>query len=384
MKKVKKILLWQYMLNKRLLHKKSFIILMCMIPLLVCGMLIVSEEESGVLTILLCAEDVEDELAQQVIADLTEEDSVVRYLVCDEEEALESVKKGEADCAWVFRDDFRRRLDEYATNSTKEKVAPIRIIAREDNVALQLARTNLYGVIYPYYAYYMCENFLQDKILKEGQVSETELRADFERTAVEEGLFQVVYMNQNDVLYSSTFQKQDSYLLQPIKGLLLVFIAICGLASAIYYLQDAEKGIFAWIPMNQRMLFSCGYHMVAMFDAAIMVFVSLFFLEKERMMAQEIVLLLLYVIMCAVFCNFIMYLCGNKQNLGRCIPLLLIAMLVISPIFIDFGENFAVQYLFPPSYYLRALHDGRVYLYGLLYTVVLGAATCGIHKLTER
>lgn len=383
MKKMKRILLWQYMLNKRLLHKKSFIILMCMIPLLVCGMQIVSEEESGVLTILLCAESAEDELAKQVIADLTEADSVVRYLVCDEKEALESVQKGEADCAWVFRDDFRRRLDEYATESLKQE-APIRMIAREDNVALQLARTNLYGVIYPHYAYFLCENFLQDKILKEGQVSEAELRADFERTAVEESLFQVVYVNQNDVVYRDSFQKQDSYLLQPVKGLLLVFITICGLASAIYYLQDAERGIFAWIPMNHRMLFACGYHMVAMFDAAIMVFVSLFFLEKERMMAQEIVLLLLYIIICAVFCNFIMCLCRNKQNLGRCIPLLLIAMLVISPIFIDFGENFTVQYLFPPSYYLRALHDEKMYLYGLLYTVALGIATSGINKLMER
>ncbi len=381
MKRIKKILLWQYMLNKRLLRKRGFIVLLCLIPILVWGMQLVSKEESGIMTIYLCAEDPGDPMTAQIIEKLKTADTVVRYVEADEETACSAVEKGKADCAWIFKDDFANRLDRYASKTKGEKEPLITIVAIEDSVWLQLMRTYLYGVFYDHYAYYLCENYIQDELLAGNEISEEELRADFAETAVEEKLFQSVYLNREDIVYR---EEEESYLLQPIKGILIVFIAICGLASAIYYLQDESKGIFAWIPLHKRFLFAGAYHLVAMADAALVVLLSLFLLQGKAIALKELLLLLLYLISCSAFCNLIMILLRTPGNMGRSVPLLAIVMLVICPVFLDFGVHFTAQYLFPPAYYLRALYDSTVYWHLVIYTVVAGIAGMALCKLLRR
>ena len=89
---MKKFLLWQYMLNKRLLHKKEFLILLCLIPLLVVGMTLFSEEDSGVVTVLLCMEDEKDTVTGEIIDGMLKEDSIIRYKLVDKEEAYRQVQ----------------------------------------------------------------------------------------------------------------------------------------------------------------------------------------------------------------------------------------------------------------------------------------------------
>ncbi len=383
-KKIKKVLLWYYMLNKRLFRKRGFVILLCLIPILVWGMQMISKEESGIMTVYLCAEDPEDPMTAEIVEKLKTAESVVRYVEADEETACNAVEQGKADCAWIFRDDFRNRLDRYASGTEKEKGPLIYIVAIEDNVALQLMRTYLYGVFYDHYAYYLCENFIRGELVSDGAVSEEELRADFDKTAVEEKLFQAVYISQDEIIYSDTIQRQESYLLQPIKGILLILITICGLASSVYYLQDESKGIFAWIPPQKRIYFAAGYHITAMSDAAFVVLLSLYLLQGKAVEGREILLMLLYVAACTAFCNLVMVLCRNTVNLGRCIPLIALLMLVLCPVFLDFGLRFGAPYLFPATYYLRALYDRGMYLCLAGYTAVCAAAGMVLHKLTVK
>ena len=107
---MKKFLLWQFMLNKRLLHKKEFLILLCLIPLLVVGMSLLSKEDSGVVTVLLCMEDEKDTLAVEIVEGMLKEDSIIRYKLVNKEEAYQAVQAGTADCAWIFREDFENKL----------------------------------------------------------------------------------------------------------------------------------------------------------------------------------------------------------------------------------------------------------------------------------
>ena len=104
---MKRFFIWQYMLNKRLLHKKEFLILLCLIPLLVWGITLVSKEESSVVTVALSMEDEEDKLANQIIEEMMQEDSIIRFESMDVEASYNAVRAGEADCAWIFREDFQ-------------------------------------------------------------------------------------------------------------------------------------------------------------------------------------------------------------------------------------------------------------------------------------
>ena len=67
MEKIRRIAVWYYLLNKRLLKKRSFLILLLLVPLLVFGMRIVSKQDSGVLTILLCSSETSDDLPKEVV-----------------------------------------------------------------------------------------------------------------------------------------------------------------------------------------------------------------------------------------------------------------------------------------------------------------------------
>jgi hypothetical protein len=58
-----KMILYYALLSKRFFKKVSFVILLLSIPLLTAGLRIVSHQDSGMLKIILCAEDEEGNLA---------------------------------------------------------------------------------------------------------------------------------------------------------------------------------------------------------------------------------------------------------------------------------------------------------------------------------
>ena len=112
-----------YLYNKRLFKKYSFLLILCMVPLLVGGIRLFAKEESGIATVVLCLTDGEDELAARAVGELTEEEGVLRYLRCDkEEEARQMVAEGEADAAWIFTGDLSGSLKEAAA---KKRVRPV-------------------------------------------------------------------------------------------------------------------------------------------------------------------------------------------------------------------------------------------------------------------
>ena len=113
MKRVKKLFLWFGLLNKRLLKKISFLCLLACIPLLVMGVNLMAQQDSGVLRIALSREDEEDALAAQAMDRLMQRGSMVQYVVADSpEQARSLVVNGQADGAWIVREDLQDNIDE--------------------------------------------------------------------------------------------------------------------------------------------------------------------------------------------------------------------------------------------------------------------------------
>ncbi len=399
---MKRFWLWQYMLNKRLLHKKAFVLLLCLAPLLVWGMSRLAGEDSGIQTVLLSVEDSRDALALQIVEELLQEDSILLYEVVEPETAREMVAAGKADCAWIFRQDFEEKLISTFAEDV-EMIAPIYVVTQEDTVALQLARTKLYGAVYPHLAKLLSEYFVQTQ-LGGSEILAEELALYRQANVVEEGLFQVLYegAGQNRGIWEMGGTAQDdasitdeshqngggglaelSYLLMPVRGILLVFLLICGLVVTLYYLQDKERGMFAWLPMHKRRGLLYCYLFGACFDVAVVVILSLFISEGRLISLRELVLLVLYVCMTAVFCELMKLLCRTGERLARWIPLISLAMLVLCPIFLDLGSGFVLQYLFPPTYYLRALQSNRALSGMVIYTTVLFIGETICHRLLK-
>ena len=383
---MKKFLLWQFMLNKRLLHKKEFLILLCLIPLLVVGMSLLSKEDSGVVTVLLCMEDEKDTLVVEIVEGMLKEDSIIRYKRVNKEEVYQAVQAGTADCAWIFREDFENKL--IGTFAGGEEEKPVVVVAQEDNVALQLARTKLYGNIFPKLAFLLCEDYLETEIFEGENISTEKLQEYYEANAVEGGLVQVVYVAPDGLgnLEDATGKAQPekfSYLMTPIRGLLMILLIVAGLVVTMYYMQDGERGMFAWIPVHKRRWLLYSYVLGAVTDTAVVVLLSLMISEGKVLSLRELLVFILYLPVTAVFCEFMKILCCKKEHLAKSIPLLSIAMLGLCPVFLNLGRGFVPQYLFPPTYYLRVSNDYKMIFAMLGYTAVLFLAGTIYYRFVE-
>ena len=357
-----RIVVWYFLLNKRLFKKYSFILIFCLVPLLVGGLRLASQEETGIARIALSQINSEDEWSGEIINQLMESDSVLRYVLCEtEEEAIGLVEEHEADAAWIFPENLKRNLQETALDNWIEPV--VRVVEREDNVQLIFSREILCGAIYPYYSYEVYKDFVRDD-LGFDELSEEELREIYERCLVEGKLFKMEYLDGESV-------EDESYLLAPVRGLLALWVVLCGIAGSMYFIWDENKGTFSVIPESRRLWVAFGMHAVLLSDAVIVLLISCAVAGVFTVMKKEILCAILFACCTSVFCNLLRLLCRTLERLGSLIPILLIGMMILCPVFINVKKFRAVQYLFPPFYYLKSIHS-EYYLYGMaVYTCVV-------------
>ncbi len=375
MRKLQKSLLWFCLTCKRLLKKPGFLILLCSIPVLVLSMGLVAKEESGMLHIVLYQENEKDLLSSQLVEDLLSENSVLQYQqVFDEEEAYELVENGNADAAWIFSDKMQERLEEYIAGAYDRPF--IRILEREDNVALQLSREKLYGALYSYFPYTVYEKYVQNE-LGGDTLSGEELRTYYESARVEGDLFQLTLLN-GEVKENNP--AEGNYLTAPVRGLLALVIMLCGLSAVMYYLQDEAAGVFDRVALKNRQKYLYGYELAAMLCAGIAVFVALALSGDFEGWLKETGLMILYLVMSVGFCSVVKKLCGNLQRLGTCIPLLMIGMLILCPVFFAVRRFRMLQYLLPPFYYLNAVHNHTIVPWMCLYCLVILAVDFALDK----
>ncbi|SHO48595.1 ABC transporter permease [Anaerocolumna xylanovorans] len=363
MGRMRRLLVWYYLLSKRLMKKYSFFLLLCAVPILVLAMKTVSRQESGMLTILLCQEDKEDKLSSKIVSDLVENRGVLRYILGSSiEEAYEIVREGKADAAWIFKEQMQDRLDTYTADNLSEEPL-ISIVEREDNVPLQLSREKLYGALYSYISYSLYQNFIRNDLMKGIEITEEELERDYRATDVEGSLFRFAFVNPTE---STEEAEELNYLTAPLRGMLALIVILCGIASTMYYLQDEEMGIISWLPAAKRQLFIYGYQVTAMLYAGTAVLLALYFSGIFMTWKKELLLMGGYILMSAGFCNLLRRLCRTLKRMGACIPFLMMGMFVLCPVFFAIRGFRLIQYLLPPFYYLSGVHNAA-FFYGMIF-----------------
>ena len=365
MKSIKRLWTWYYLLNKRVLKKYSFLLILLLIPLLVKGMQLIAEQESGMLKIVLCQENPSEESSFEMIDALMQDKGILRYIKMESaSEAEAEVRAGRADAAWIFAEDMGERIKAYVSGETKKK-SLITVIEREDNVALQLSREKLYSAVYPRLSYEIYQNYVKGIDGLE-HLTKEQLFEAYERMKVEGSLFQFAYANE-----TIRIEKEPHYLLMPMRGLLSLIIMLCGLAGAMYLMQDESCGRFVWISQKQRIGFSFFYYMPIVVNAALAAGMALLWTRMFLSIKRELILMLLYLVMVIGFCELIRQWTGKLSILGASIPLLILSMLVMCPVFFELRSFRMLQYLLPPFYYLMSLYNDAFIGKGLLYIVGL-------------
>lgn len=368
MRILQKVFLFFFLLHKRLIKKYSFLVILAMVPVLSAGMFLAAGEESGVLHIVLCGENEQDDLAKQVIEELTEQKSILNYSVEPSAEmAYQQVREGKADAAWIFSAGLEDGVEAY-TSYREDPAFLVTVVEREDTVFLQLARERLYSALYPHLSYALFKNYVKFELAAGEEIPEEELRAEYAVLQVDEGIFRFSYRNTDDQVDR---EAETNYLLTPLRGLLALVVLLCGFAASLYFEQDKAEKLFVQMPIGRGIFFPYLYHLPAVMDGAAAVlltyFVTHIFLSWER----ELTLMALYGAACIGFCNLLRKVCGTIQRLSTCIPLLMLAMAAFCPIFISLRQFRMVQYLFPPFYYLQCIHNTGYIKVFLLYIATL-------------
>ena len=371
------------MLQRRLFRRPGFPVILLLMLLLSFAMRLTDRADSGALTVALAAEEPGDPIAAAVTEELSGDDGLIRFLLCETPDAARLlVENGTADSAWIFRAGTADRVAAFAAVN-HEINAPVTIIQREESVLLALSREKLYAALYPHNAYALYRGYVTEEIPELGDISEEQFRAAYDAVdAPGDGLFRFALSDPDNSVPDGD---SISYLMAPVRGLLSIFVVLAGLAAAMFYLQDERAGRFDWIPAHVRPAFAFLYHLTAVADAAAAALIALFLSGVALSPARELLLMLLYLLPVTGFCMLLGQLCGRVALLGVLIPPLTVSMIVLCPVFFSVpGILRLPAHLLPPFSYLNAVYSTGYLLPMLLLSgVCLAAAACLVRFRTR-
>ncbi|MBO4897218.1 MAG: ABC transporter permease [Clostridia bacterium] len=358
MKNFKTVFLWMYMFSKRLLKNVSFLIILLLIPLFVFFMGIVLKGDSGILRICLSAEK-RDAFTDELISKYTEDPGVIEYTVCDTpEDAQTKVENGSADAAWVFAPDLEQKIYDYASNPSNHKHF-VTVIERESNVALLLSHIVLFEEIYPTLSYDIYENFVKNEI---GVKDDRIIKTAYENNSDLSEIVKIDYIN-------SDYAPKTSLVSSPLRGMLSLIIMLCAIAAAMLFIKDRKTGKYDWLKQSNHIIPAAGLCVSAALISGFAVLIAVYAAGINTSAGVEIISVLEYILAAAAFGTVICALFRSEGLIASLLPIFILVMLLICPIFFNFKALKPLKMLFPPYYYLNAVNEPRYLLYMPVYIV---------------
>lgn len=345
---MKRVMKWALLLNKRLYKKPSFWILLLLIPSLVLGYGSFAQEESGMLTIALAREDPLDTTATTLMDNLRKSSELILFRQYDTaDDAVEAVRYGKADAAWIFPGDLDGHIKAFAENRF-ENGGFIRVVIRQRNLAVMLSLEKLGASIFNRTARELFADYIQANLPNSGDIQEESILSHYD--AVDQGgdMFEYAYPFDGDIP-----ENARNYLLSPLRGLLGILILVSGLITAMYYTEDQSRGLFSWIPHRYHAAVELGYQAVSLGNVTLFSWIALTLVGLTSGFFTELVISVLYILCCAIFCQMVRVWCKQIAVMGAFLPVCVVCTLILCPVFLDFGALRGLGYLFPPTYYIN-------------------------------
>lgn len=361
-----KVFTWYILLNKRLLKRYSFILMLVLLPLLLFGLKSVSKEESGILHIALVLEE-NSYINNEIKKELTDKESII--LIKEErnkDEALSMLKSGKFDAVWILPKNIEEKINKYLSKGDYL----IEVYEKENSTILNLAREKLYKAVNPFISYQVYEKYMH-KLLSYNELNDgekkaidTDLKKYYNKQDIDKNLLKFVYIDGDEYV-----EKQDkkTYLLSPVRGLVAMWLVLCAMAVNIYFLQDEKSGLFVWIDRKSRWLFSLAYQFAIMFNLALFSALILWLMKMGEGGLRQLLAMGLLLVSAIAFTSLLRLVFRNMNILISLIPIMLLYLLISAPIFIDIGYK-GIQGLSPIYYYLNLVYDISYLLPYTLYT----------------
>ncbi len=377
--KIKRALLWFMLLEKRLLKKAGYVVLLICVPVIAIIMSLVASRSDGAFKVALYCADPSDPIASAMYEKLVSDNDIVGFREAgSREDARDLIRYGVADTAWILEGGVEGKLKEYV--SGKDPSGPVfTVFIREETPAAILAREKLSCVV----SRYMMKEAMKAGITKDFPdlgIPDDEVLGRYYDDAV--GKDDIIRFAYSDSDSDAAGDADLNYLLLPVRGILSVMTVLCGLATALYYRRDTADRIILPRRGATSFLYECGYILTGVIPAALVAGVSLAVAGIMTDPLREAFSLLIFSVTTSLFCTLIMKLTVSEKILAALIPEIVIALVAISPVFFDLSMLKPVQMLTPTYYYLMGTHSSAMLALSAAYAAVLAALAILLAKLS--
>ncbi|SFO21004.1 ABC-2 type transport system permease protein [Pseudobutyrivibrio sp. UC1225] len=365
------------LLLKRFFRKKSYILMLLLVPLMVFLLKEVGHGQNSIMSIGVYIPG-EDASSQALRENLEHETGAIQYQFYDSEDDLKSdVANQTLTEGWIVPEDLDALVQQVASNQYPSE--RVQVIIREAGLSHLLGKEIICSRIYPSVAKQLLINYMRLSI-SDGEMSAEQIshiEKSFDSFGLSDSLFKASYMDSSEM-------NETPVILMPLRGILAMWLMLCGIATSMYYLEDQENGLFIWWHSKMRFCRDLGYYTVAFIAPSIITVISLIYSGTFTTATKELPALILYVLATIFFSMALRIIGSGKKFLGMLTPALIILSTLLSPVFVDLKSLRQIQKCCPAFHYLSSIHDTYYMVSLLIYTIFLGGLVILLLKLSVK
>lgn len=347
---------WNYfkMLNKRLLKKPAFLLILLLMPLFsFCVMHFSTTEKSG-LRIAICNSG-EDPLSSSMEQYLTGLSGLVQFESYDSvEEVYEQVRYRNSDCGYIFPPDLTERLEKGVS------LGAIEAVVSPGTTMLSFANEFIIMAFMRTYAY----DLLLDSTINSNDFAHlskeditSELRDYYKGYLSGDETFSFAYKNESNEPVAD-IQIIPDFLIHSAYGIGALFLFIGALAGAIVTYKDKKDGVFSIFPPFQNAMLQYMDVFVPAFLCGIAAWLNCLILETSVNPVLELFRVVAFVLLCTGCCFLLHLFVPSAVVFSSFLPVFIIGSMLFCPVFVDISALIpkltTAKYLFLPTYYLSS------------------------------
>ncbi|MBQ3865435.1 MAG: hypothetical protein II776_00925 [Clostridia bacterium] len=372
-KTLSRALTWCLLLQKRVLRRPAFLVILLLIPLLTAGFVLASDGDGGIYTIALIRDENDPEAVAFCDELVGSRGIFILKIMEDEELARELVERGEISYAWIFPPGFRDRLRAVIAGDTSRP--PVVVVEQEEAPLHAMTRERLFTYLFPKLSF----ELFRARILAmepDPVPTDEELERMYRSAVIEEDVMAFVDLEgrpaSSDVVTS------------PLRGMLSLLILEGGLAAAVFCAGDVKNGVFLRQPRSRQRLVTLAAVTLPMLDLALAVFLSLCVSGLTADPLRDLLMLLLFVPAGAGLALLLLAVLRSSKRLGFSAMFTAVATLALCPVFLEVDSLKALSALLPATHYVRAVQAPGTAWSLVLYAAVTLAASFLFSLIPER
>ncbi len=252
----------------------------------------------------------------------------------------------------------------------------VRIINLEETEITKLTREKLFCLIFPNLSKTLFEEYMRENIEGGDALSDEELDFYYSYKNVDTHIVDIVTIDAD----GNTRDNNTNIVMSPIRGLLSVLVMLSALTAALYTLKDRKRGMFSTFQGKKRVLLTTWSILSALIPASLVFLFSLFFTGTWEGALRELLSVILLVLTSLSF-TLLLATITRFSVFTVIFPIVTVASLFISPVFLNSSSFFVIQLIFPSYYYLYSFSDTSFYLLGAVYFIITYALAILSEKL---